>query len=169
MKRVKGSKVNRKKVEERLTQLERRLLGQLDRHLDNVQNTSSSDPSELLDMVSEGEMDYMAAVSAQAGSATIDEIELALKKLRDGTYGVCEECGSEIMPRRLQVRPFATLCVRCKERQERLSRGEGVRVASARSGDEVYVSLTEDDVEPPETEPGDVFREVEDVEVNEMF
>ena len=41
-------------------------------------------------------------------------------------------------------------------------------MVSTRSG-EVYVSLTEDDVEPPETEPGDVFREVEDVEVNEMF
>ena len=168
MKRAKGSRLNKKKIEERLTQLEQRLLGQMDQHLGNVRNTSSSDPSELLDMVSEGEMDYMAAVSAQAGSATIDEIELALKKLRDGTYGVCEECGSEIKPRRLQVRPFATMCVRCKERQERRARGEGARMASARGG-EVYVSLTEDDVEPPETEPGDVFREVEDVEVNEMF
>ena len=100
--KVSRAKVNRKKIEERLTQLERRLLGQMDQHLGNVQNTSSSDPSELLDMVSEGEMDYMAAISAQAGSATIDEIELALKKLRDGTYGICEECGSEIMPRRLR-------------------------------------------------------------------
>ena len=128
MNRAKGAKiakVNRKKIEERLTQLEQRLLGQMDQHLGNVRNTSSSDPSELLDMVSEGEIDYMAAVSAQAGSATIDEIELALKKLRDGTYGICEECGSEIKPRRLQVRPFATLCVHCKERQERRGRGEG--------------------------------------------
>ncbi len=169
MKRAtKRARVNKRKVEERLTALERRLLGQMDQHLGNVQNTSSSDPSELLDMVSEGEMDYMAAISAQAGSATIDEIELALKKLHEGTYGVCEECGNEIKPRRLEVRPFATLCVRCKERQERFAYGEGPRAVSTRSG-EVYVSLTEDDVEPPETEPADVMREVEDVEVNEMF
>jgi DnaK suppressor protein len=168
MKRANRSKLSKKKIEERLTQLERRLLGQMDQHLGNVQNTSSSDPSELLDMVSEGEMDYMAAVSAQAGSATLDEIELALKKLREGTYGVCEECGGEIKPRRLEVRPFATLCVRCKERQERFAFGEGPRMVSTRSG-EVYVSLTEEDVEPPETAPADVFREVEDVEVNEMF
>jgi DnaK suppressor protein len=161
-------KAGMKKIEERLTMLERRLLGQMDAQLANVQNTSSSDPSELLDMVSEGEMDYMAAVSAQAGSTTIDEIELALKKLREGTYGICEECGGEIKPRRLEVRPFATLCVRCKERQERYAYGEGARAVSTRSG-EVYVNLTEDDVEPPETAPADVLREVEDVEVNEMF
>lgn len=169
MKRAtKRVRVNKRKVEERLTALERRLLGQMDENLGRVRNTSSSDPSELLDMVSEGEMDYMAAISAQTGSATIDEIELALKKLHEGTYGVCEECGGQIKPRRLEVRPFATLCVRCKELQERFAYGEGPRAVSTRSG-EVYVSLTEDDVEPPETAPADVMREVEDVEVNDMF
>ena len=168
MKRTKRPRLNRKKIEARLTQLECRLLGQLDRHLRNVQNTSSSDPSELLDMVSEGEMDYMAAVSAQAGSLTIDEIELALTKLREGTYGVCEECGKRIQARRLEVRPFATLCVRCKERQERLACGEGPAILSSRSGD-VQVNLAEDDVEPPETASEDVFREMEDIEISEMF
>jgi len=168
MKRTKRHKMSKKKIEERLTQLERHLLGQMDRHLTNVRNTASSNPTELLDMVSEGEMDYMAAVSAQAGSVTIDEIELALKKLHEGTYGICEECGGQIKPRRLEVRPFATLCVRCKERQERLEAGEGPRVLSARSG-EVQVNLANDDVEPPEVAPADVLREVEDVEVTEMF
>ena len=158
-----------RRIQERLTKLERRLLGEMDEHLGNVHNTSSSDPTELLDMASEGEMDYMAAISAQTGSATIDEIELALKKLREGTYGTCEECGGEIKKRRLEVRPFATLCVRCKERQERSGYAEGPRGLAARSNTDVYVSLTEDDTEPRESPTEDVFREAEDVEVGEMF
>ena len=156
-------------IQERLTELERRLLGEMDNHLGNVRNTSSSDPSELLDMVSEGEMDYMAAVSAQAGSAAIGEIDLALSKLQNGTYGVCEECGGQIGQRRLEVRPFATLCVHCKEREERLGYFVGPNAFSARNATGVYVSLTDEDVEPVESPAADVLREAEDVEITEMF
>jgi DnaK suppressor protein len=42
------------------------------------------------------------------------EIERALSKLEEGTYGVCDGCGSEIAPERLEALPAATLCVTCK-------------------------------------------------------
>lgn len=43
----------------------------------------------------------------------------ALDRIGNGTYGVCESCGNPIGKRRLQVFPRATLCVTCKQRQER--------------------------------------------------
>ena len=46
-------------------------------------------------------------------------IEEALEKLREGTYGVCEECGDEIGPGRLKAMPLASLCVPCKSRLEK--------------------------------------------------
>jgi len=49
----------------------------------------------------------------------LDQIERALAKIDDGTYGVCESCGNAIGKGRLQAFPRATLCVSCKERQER--------------------------------------------------
>lgn len=49
----------------------------------------------------------------------LDQIERALAKIEDGTYGVCESCGNAIGKGRLQAFPRATLCVSCKEREER--------------------------------------------------
>ena len=37
----------------------------------------------------------------------------------DGTYGCCEDCGDDISQKRLMARPTATLCITCKEEEER--------------------------------------------------
>ncbi len=42
------------------------------------------------------------------------EVEHALKKLADGTYGRCDNCGQAIDPARLEALPQANLCLRCK-------------------------------------------------------
>lgn len=48
----------------------------------------------------------------------LTKIELALSKMRAGTYGICEECEEPIAPKRLEARPEARLCISCKEEQE---------------------------------------------------
>ncbi len=53
------------------------------------------------------------ALSAQA-SAAVEEIDLAVAKLHDGTYGVCEQCNGIIPKERLRALPHAALCVQCK-------------------------------------------------------
>jgi RNA polymerase-binding transcription factor len=45
--------------------------------------------------------------------------ERALARMDDGTFGVCESCGQAIGKARLQAFPRATLCVTCKQREER--------------------------------------------------
>lgn len=47
-------------------------------------------------------------------------VEDALHKIRQGTYGICEGCGRPIDANRLRAIPYARLCIRCKEREERL-------------------------------------------------
>lgn len=47
------------------------------------------------------------------------QIERALGRIDDGTYGVCESCGNPIGKMRLMAFPRATLCLSCKQRQER--------------------------------------------------
>ena len=54
--------------------------------------------------------------------AFLDKINKALAKIDDGTFGVCEECGEEISIKRLEARPETTLCIRCKEDQERMEK-----------------------------------------------
>ena len=49
----------------------------------------------------------------------LQQVEHALARIADGTYGVCESCGNAIGKARLQAFPRATLCVTCKQREER--------------------------------------------------
>jgi DnaK suppressor protein len=55
----------------------------------------------------------------------LDKINKALHKIDDGTFGVCEECGEEISVKRLEARPETTLCIKCKEDQERMEKDFG--------------------------------------------
>jgi len=48
----------------------------------------------------------------------IAKIEEALRRLEDGSYGVCEQCGEKIGAARLKARPVTTLCIDCKSVQE---------------------------------------------------
>jgi DnaK suppressor protein len=52
----------------------------------------------------------------------IFKIEDALKRLEDGEYGICEECGEGIGIERLKARPVTTLCIECKSSQETAER-----------------------------------------------
>lgn len=49
----------------------------------------------------------------------LDQTEHALARITAGTYGVCESCGNAVGKARLLAFPRATLCVACKQRQER--------------------------------------------------
>lgn len=58
------------------------------------------------------------ALAANATSM-LEQTERALERLEAGTYGLCENCGKPIGKARMQAFPRATLCVDCKQRQER--------------------------------------------------
>ncbi len=49
----------------------------------------------------------------------LKEIEIALDKIDDGTYGICEMCEEEIGIERLKVKPFAKFCISCREINEK--------------------------------------------------
>lgn len=52
----------------------------------------------------------------------LEKIDRALKRIDDETFGICEECGERIADKRLEARPETTLCIRCKENQEKVEK-----------------------------------------------
>lgn len=58
------------------------------------------------------------ALAANATSM-LEQTERALERMDAGTYGLCENCGKPIGKARMQAFPRATLCVDCKQKQER--------------------------------------------------
>lgn len=53
------------------------------------------------------------------------KIDRALQRVEDGTFGVCERCEEDISLKRLEARPVTTLCIRCKEEQEKREKSYG--------------------------------------------
>lgn len=58
--------------------------------------------------------DAVAVRRAASMLATIGEIDAALDRIADGTYGRCAGCGVDIPVERLELRPFAAGCVACQ-------------------------------------------------------
>ena len=62
------------------------------------------------------ELDYSLEENSEHVLADIDG---ALKRIEDGTYGICTSRGEEIPVERLEARPWATLCIECQRERER--------------------------------------------------
>jgi DnaK suppressor protein len=91
-----------------------------------AQNTLQSDmvlsPDDRFDEVDQASSEYMQAFNFRLRGRErflIDKIELALRKIDTGTFGICEECEEPISLKRLQARPETPLCIQCKEAQEK--------------------------------------------------
>lgn len=82
-------------------------------------------PEELADEVDQASSEAGQSLNLRLRDREVvlfKKIEKALRKIEEGDFGVCEECGEDIGVKRLEARPVADLCVRCKEEQERRER-----------------------------------------------
>jgi DnaK suppressor protein len=55
----------------------------------------------------------------------IQKLNEALERIEDGTFGICEMCGTKISEKRLMARPVTTLCIECKTEQEQNEKMRG--------------------------------------------
>ncbi len=79
----------------------------------------SSMPIHMADIGSDNfEQEFTLSLIENDGG-TLALIETSLERIEEGTYGQCDECGVRIPKSRLNAIPYATLCVRCAEQQER--------------------------------------------------
>lgn len=62
--------------------------------------------------------EFSLGLAANERQALI-ELDDAIKRIEEGTYGICEECTSPISKTRLKVVPFARLCIKCQEKKEK--------------------------------------------------
>jgi DnaK suppressor protein len=83
--------------------------------------TDSSKDREVLDQGESSEVDIQEDIEfalIQMKSETLNKIDAALRRLDDGSYGDCFECGDEISGARLRALPFAVRCKDCEEARE---------------------------------------------------
>ena len=110
-----------------------RLLEERQRVLDAIENIHNENPGSLGDETAESNFQdnhlgdvasatfdrEMASTLEENSSNVLADIDAALARIENGTYGVCERCGKPIGEERLEALPWATLCIEDKRKQER--------------------------------------------------
>jgi DnaK suppressor protein len=116
---------------DRLLELRKSLLRRKEQILreakEEIAKNLSGENKQLVDTANDegdwAQVDISEDISLQRLSAhrkLMHNIDEAIRKIAEGTYGICEECGEEISKKRLLVLPTATLCVDCQENKEQL-------------------------------------------------
>ena len=73
------------------------------------------DPSDSGDLSQQSHEEWLFLNRNNLEKTLLREVEDALMRVKDGVYGVCQECEEPISPKRLQALPWAKFCVRCQE------------------------------------------------------
>ena len=128
--------VAREVDKKKLAQIRRALLdlrGRLGSNIDSLQNDALRTAGETVDEMSDTPAEHMADRGSdnfvrdlkiavlEDTDAELCAVNLALEKIDNGTYGKCERCSKTIPEKRLKALPFARLCLRCREEEERLN------------------------------------------------
>jgi DnaK suppressor protein len=108
---------------ERLLALRARLRGDMTQMFDTALNKDhsigTSMPNHMAELAS-GNFDQEFTLSLLGSEEdALVQIEAAIERIDDGSYGECDTCGAKIPKSRLEAIPYAALCVRCASQQEK--------------------------------------------------
>ena len=74
------------------------------------------------DMAADETAATLDGINAEHAAHELEQVLAARRRLHDGTYGVCEDCGDEIQPQRLEALPATPYCTACQADRERPQR-----------------------------------------------
>ncbi|NNF83687.1 MAG: TraR/DksA family transcriptional regulator [Deltaproteobacteria bacterium] len=116
-----------KSIKDMLLKMREELVRGIARKSKETAVSGVSDIGDILDSVSEERTRELYMILTDREKQKLKQIDDALDRIEEKTYGLCEECGVKIPRARLKVVPFAKYCVECKEaieREEKYTREE---------------------------------------------
>jgi DnaK suppressor protein len=108
-----------KTIKEMLLKKREDLVLEISRRSKASTESAAQDIGDILDSVSEERTRELDLILTDREKRKLAQIDDALDRIEENTYGLCEECGVKIPKARLKVLPFATHCVECQEKNER--------------------------------------------------
>lgn len=100
-------------TQQRQSQLESRLVALQARMAEVTTQFSERDTKDWEDMATEREGDEVLEEMGQSAKIEIDQIDAALHRIAEGSYGICVTCGDQISPARLDLLPATPFCQGC--------------------------------------------------------
>lgn len=83
-----------------------------------ISNFHDDPTGDAADAAFESGSEEMASQLAELDSRELNQIERAIRRLKQGTYGVCESCSQKIPLGRLNALPYSTMCIECQREME---------------------------------------------------
>ncbi|MCZ7586291.1 MAG: TraR/DksA C4-type zinc finger protein [Deltaproteobacteria bacterium] len=119
------NKEKRAQIRERLQAERERLIASALGTLEDVRHPNQDDLNDEVDLATFEQNETVSLRLRDREAGLLSKIDETLSRLdNNGTdFGFCETCGAEIGFERLLARPVATLCIQCKEEQERVEQG----------------------------------------------
>lgn len=77
----------------------------------------STAPSHMADCGSDNSEQEITLHLMENTAETLESIDAALERIDEGTYNICEICGVKIPKKRLQAIPYATMCIKCADKE----------------------------------------------------
>ena len=116
---AKKSRTNREEgVRKSLADMRRKLLDEISARI--VPNSPVTfENGDLVDQAGDDRDRELSLLLTDREKEKLRAVDEALEKLKDGTYGICEDCGNPITPKRLKAIPLAKLCFSCQTEQEK--------------------------------------------------
>src|SRR5215470_6227962 len=102
-----------------LLEMKRQVLREISDDLKEGREGAKDDGMDTYDLASEERDREISFILSDRERVKLQQIDDALARLDDGSYGICESCGLEIAEERLQALPFSRLCRDCQQDQER--------------------------------------------------
>jgi len=114
-----------------------------------LKELNSQTSGDVVDFALDSVQDEISSQLAEVESRELARIEYALERMREGEFGVCEGCGTNIPMARLNALPYATLCIKCQREAEREGGAAGPAVDWGRLLDtpNADLDLTINDIE----------------------
>jgi len=119
------NKAQLKKFQELLEAKRRDILKRAQQTLSEDMSLDADDLPDEMDLASSEYLQSFTFRLRGREKMFLEKITKALDRIGDGSFGTCDECGEEISIKRLEARPETTLCIRCKEDQERVEKDFG--------------------------------------------
>ena len=108
-----------KMIKEMLLKKREELVLEIGRRSKASTESAAQDIGDILDSVSEERTRELDLILTDREKRKLAQIDDAIDRIEESTYGLCEECGVKIPRARLKVLPFAKYCVECQEKNER--------------------------------------------------
>ena len=130
-------------LKKNLLKMREELLKEISDSIKSERNPTERDVGDFYDDAESEKGKQMSYLLGERERSKLNAIDDALERIEDGEYGICEECGEKINPKRLKIIPFTRYCVKCQSEMEK----HGVQPEDSIEDKLLYKDVSINDIE----------------------